>query len=65
MCSSDLLKKAYDELKEVDELKNNIIANVRHEILTPVTVIKGSLEILEEEAESEECKNLQIGRAHV
>ncbi len=52
------LKKAYDELKEVDELKNNIIANVRHEILTPVTVIKGSLEILEEEAESEECRNL-------
>ncbi|HEQ78582.1 MAG TPA: PAS domain S-box protein, partial [Euryarchaeota archaeon] len=52
------LKKAYDELREVDELKNNIIANVRHEILTPVTVIKGNLEILEEDAESEECRNL-------
>ncbi len=47
------LKKAYEQLKSVDILKNNIIANVRHEILTPVTVMKGTLELLEGEVKDE------------
>lgn len=53
------LSRAYEELKSLDELKTNIIANVRHELRTPITIAKGALEILEEE-EDEEARNTLI-----
>lgn len=42
------LKRAYDELKTLDDLKTNIISNVTHELRTPITIAKGSLEMLTE-----------------
>jgi signal transduction histidine kinase len=40
------LHLAYEELCELDELKNNIIANVSHELRTPLVSIKGYVELL-------------------
>lgn len=42
------LKRAHDELRTLDELKTNIISNVTHELRTPITIAKGSLEMLTE-----------------
>ncbi|GBE53939.1 MAG TPA: PAS domain S-box protein [Euryarchaeota archaeon] len=60
------LEKAYEQLRSVDILKNNIIANVRHEILTPVTVMKGTLELLEGEVKDEgNIKMIKISKKYL
>ncbi len=46
------IKFAYEELKEIEETGKNIISNVSHELLTPVTIVKGVLEILKDK-----CRN--------
>jgi len=40
------LKEAYDQLKEADRLKDEIIQNVSHELRTPLAFIKGYVELL-------------------
>jgi len=40
------LKTSYDELKELDNLKTEILSIVSHELRTPLTSIKGYLELL-------------------
>ena len=40
------LKASYDELKELDNLKTEILSIVSHELRTPLTSIKGYLELL-------------------
>lgn len=52
------LKTAFDSLKSLDDLKRDIISNVTHEIRTPITIIKGALEILELEEDPEMRKRL-------
>lgn len=42
------LKKAYDNLKEVDRIKSNFLAAVSHELKTPLTSIIGYSEMLTE-----------------
>jgi K+-sensing histidine kinase KdpD len=51
-------KKAYEELKTLDELKSNIIANVSHELRTPITIAKGALELVRDEEDAEKRKEL-------
>ncbi len=54
------LEDAYKELKEIEELKSNIIANVSHELRTPITIIKGFIEIaMEEKNEEDRINNLK------
>lgn len=48
------LEKAYHELKTVDTLKNSILSNVSHEIRTPITIIKGLLEMSRDEEDPKE-----------
>lgn len=43
------LKKSYEELKEADRMKNEFISNITHELLTPLTSIKGFVELLTDE----------------
>ncbi|EHP85780.1 cache domain-containing protein [Methanotorris formicicus] len=40
------LEKSYNELKELDRLKSEIIAIVSHELRTPLTSIKGYVELV-------------------
>jgi len=40
------LRKAYEELKEVDRLKDDFLSSMSHELLTPLTSIQGFSEIL-------------------
>ncbi|MEO1287219.1 MAG: GAF domain-containing protein [Chloroflexota bacterium] len=49
------LRKAYEDLNEVDQLKNNFIAIASHELRTPLGVIMGYASFLQEE-ESESAK---------
>ncbi|WP_456474995.1 GAF domain-containing protein [Candidatus Pyrohabitans sp.] len=51
------LERAYEELKEIDELKSNIIANVSHELRTPITIAKGFIELAAIEDDDEERRN--------
>ncbi len=43
---NDKLVMANEELKSLDELKNNIISNVSHELRTPLVAIRGYIEII-------------------
>lgn len=52
------LRRAYEELKSVDELKSNIVANVSHELRTPITIALGALELLKQESVYERRKRL-------
>lgn len=42
------LSQAESERKELDKMRQDFISNISHELRTPVTVIKGSLEVLNE-----------------
>jgi PAS domain S-box-containing protein len=44
------LKKSYEELKEADRIKTEFVSNITHELLTPLTSIKGFVELLNDEA---------------
>nr|MBC8280375.1 response regulator [Chloroflexota bacterium] len=43
---TESLERAYAELQQLDELKDNFLSSVSHELRTPLTAIKGSAEIL-------------------
>jgi len=40
------LERAYEELKSLDQLKDEFLSNLRHELNTPLTSIKGFSELL-------------------
>jgi PAS domain S-box-containing protein len=52
--SRDQLAKAYDDLKDVDRLKTDIISNISHELRTPITIAKSAMELTREEEDSTE-----------
>lgn len=56
------LSKAYKELKELDRIKRDIIANISHELKTPITIIKGLMELgLEEDDKNKRQEYLKRG----
>ena len=52
------LRQAYDEIKSIDELKSDIIANVTHELRTPITIIRGAIEMTLDEENPAESRTL-------
>ena len=43
---AERLERAYEELREVDRLKTELVQNISHEVRTPLTFIKGYVELL-------------------
>ena len=43
---ADRLERAYEDLREVDRLKTELVQNISHELRTPLTFIKGYVELL-------------------
>lgn len=54
----DKLKLAYDELKVLDQMKEEFLSNVSHELMTPLTSIICVLDILADGGVSQEHKEL-------
>jgi signal transduction histidine kinase len=61
--------RAYEKTRELDRLKSEFVAVVSHEVRTPLTSIKGSLEILTDQRYFDVSKSqgelLEISRANV
>ncbi|WP_084657174.1 histidine kinase dimerization/phospho-acceptor domain-containing protein [Vagococcus teuberi] len=59
------LKKSLQEQWQMQETKRDLIESVTHDIRTPITLIKGNLELLDEEAltasSSERVKDIEKG----
>ena len=45
---AERLERAYEELREADRLKTELVQNISHELRTPLTFIKGYVELLNE-----------------
>jgi PAS domain S-box-containing protein len=58
------LQQSYEELMEADRAKTEFVSNITHELLTPLTSIKGFVELLGEESigtiNPEQKKSLDI-----
>ncbi|MFQ5976042.1 MAG: PAS domain S-box protein, partial [Candidatus Hydrothermarchaeales archaeon] len=51
--AEEALKEAYEELKTLDQMKDNILANVSHELRTPITIAHAALELVVGEEDQE------------
>lgn len=56
--SHERLQEAYKNLKDLDRLKDEFLQNVTHELKTPITIVLGTLEILEDENISKEGREI-------
>ena len=56
--SFERLREAHNQLRELDTLKDNIIANVSHELRTPITIAFSALELAMTERDEGERKKL-------
>lgn len=57
------LEDAYEDLKELDRLKDDIISNVSHELRTPITICSGAIDLaIEEEDEQKRAELLTTGK---
>lgn len=60
---SETLDKASKELKEKDRIKKEIIANVSHDLKTPLSIIQGYCEMLQDiTGDDKEKRNEQLGK---
>lgn len=57
---ADALNYAAEELKKVDALKSELVANVSHDLRTPLTMIKGYSEMMRDIPEEDNAENLQV-----
>jgi PAS domain S-box-containing protein len=56
------LHRAYEELKELDQLKSDFVSMVSHELRSPLTNISGAIELmLEQEELSDEYVRIMLG----
>jgi GAF domain-containing protein len=65
------LERAFDELRQLDKMKSELIQNISHELRTPLTFIKGYIELLQDgemgalRNEQEEAIGIVAGKADV
>ncbi len=43
---AETLQRAYDELAKIDQLKDELVQNISHELRTPITFIKGYVSLM-------------------
>jgi signal transduction histidine kinase len=55
------LRKAYEELKELDRLKDEFLSNISHELKTPITISRSAIELGMEEDPKERDRFLAMG----
>jgi PAS domain S-box-containing protein len=48
-----LMEKAYEDMKMLDKMKEELVTNVTHELRTPLQVVQTALELLSDEVSSE------------
>lgn len=48
-----------EQLRELDELKDRFLSTVSHELRTPITICRGHLEVLTEQADAEELHTVK------
>ena len=53
------LKASYQELKDIEKIKNNIISNVGHELRTPLTIAWNAVELMEQSESEEDYKEIR------
>ncbi|MDH4263563.1 MAG: ATP-binding protein [Spirochaetia bacterium] len=61
---SVLVMRDISDLKNLENIKRNLIANVSHELRTPLTAIKGFLETLKDDLKGQNKKYLEIIERH-
>jgi len=62
--SNAQLHRAYEELKDLDQLKSDFVSMVSHELRSPLTNISGAIELmLEQEQLSDEYVRIMLGVA--
>lgn len=57
---SATLDKAHQDLKEVERLRNELIANISHDLRTPLTMISGYAEMMRDLPDENNQENLQV-----
>jgi len=57
---SESLEDAADKLSKLDSLQRELVANVSHDLRTPLTLIKGYGEIIRDIPEENTAENLQV-----
>ncbi len=57
---SDTLNYASSKLKEVDQMRRDLIANVSHDLRTPLTMISGYGEMMRDLPEENHAENAQV-----
>lgn len=57
---NDTLVKAAEDLNRVDDLQKELIANISHDLRTPLTMIEGYAEVMRDIPEENTPENMQI-----
>lgn len=57
---SETLHQAHEDLQEVERLRNELIANISHDLKTPLTMIAGYAEMMRDLPDENNQENLQV-----
>ena len=61
--SENALRASYEDLKKLEELKDNLTHMIVHDMRSPLTTITGALDLLEEDLKSEGLTHLHLAQA--
>jgi len=59
------MKRAYEELKRVEQYKSDFFTNITHDLKTPITAIKGATNLLERKCTGEMASYIDIVQRNI